>query len=77
MLNPMEMKILRTVSENQLVTKPELIRMINGSSGGSVTSVESAAKGLVQKNLLAAINPIGSTCYVITQRGVKLLHDGL
>lgn len=75
MLNQLEMKILKMVAENQLVTKPELVKMLNGSSNSSVSSIESAASNLVKKRLLTVISPIGSTCYVITQSGVKLLQD--
>lgn len=72
MLNAMEMKVLKKIAENHLVTKPELVKMFNGDGS---SAVESAARGLVQKKLLTSINPVGSTCFVITQRGVRLLQD--
>ncbi len=75
MLNQLEKKILKIVADSQLLTKPELIKMLNGSGGGSVSTVESAARNLVNKKLLTSISPIGSTCYVITQKGIKLLQD--
>ena len=75
MLNSLEMKILKTIAENQLVTKPELVRLINGNASGNVSAVETAAKGLVQKKLLTTITPLGSTCFIITQEGIRLLRD--
>lgn len=72
MLNSLEIKILRMIAESQLLTKPELLRKLNGS-GTSV--VESATKNLMQKNFLASISPIGSTCYIVTQKGTRYLQD--
>jgi hypothetical protein len=74
MLTTMEKKILKKVAENQLISRPELKRFLQ-SNGGGENSIDSVTKGLVQKNLLSEINPIGSTCYVITQRGTKTLDE--
>lgn len=75
MLNQLEKRILKIVAESQLLTKPELVRVLNGNADGSTSTVETAARNLVNKKLLTSISPIGSTCYVITQKGIRLLQD--
>lgn len=74
MLSAIEKKILRKVSDNQLITRPDLKKFLQNNGGGE-NAVDTVTKNLVQKNLLAEINPIGSTCYVITQKGSRLLDE--
>lgn len=74
MLTSIEKKILKKVAEHQLITRPELKRYLQANGGGE-NAVDSVTKNLVQKNLMAEINPIGSTCYVITQKGSRMLDD--
>ena len=74
MLSSIEKKILRKVSENQLITRPDLKKFLQNNGGGE-NAVDTVTKNLVQKNLLVEINPIGSTCYVITQKGSRLLDE--
>jgi hypothetical protein len=78
MLTSAEEKILKKIAEQNLITKIELKRFLLQNSQDSKeigTLVETVARNLMEKNLIAAINPVGSTCFVITQRGSKLLKD--
>ena len=74
MLSSIEKKILKKVGENQLITRPELKKFLQ-TNGGGENAVDTVTRNLIQKNLLAEINPIGSTCYVITQKGNRMLDE--
>jgi hypothetical protein len=74
MLTPVEKKILKKVYESQLITRPDLKKFIQASGSGA-DAVDLVTKNLVKKNLLTEINPIGSTCYIITQKGSKMLEE--
>lgn len=76
MLSPLEEKILKKVAEAQLLTKFELKGFLkeNGLKGTS-QAIDVAVRSLNERDLLAVISPIGSTCYVVTKRGNKLLQD--
>jgi len=74
MLSPSEKKILKKIAEIQLITRPDLKKFLQ-NSGGSADSIDIITKSLVKKSLVSEINPVGSTCYVITQRGNKMLEE--
>ncbi len=74
MLTSIEKKILKKVAEHQLITRPELKRFLQ-SNGGGENAADTVTHNLIQRNLLAEINPIGSTCYVITQKGNRILDE--
>jgi hypothetical protein len=80
-LSKIEFKILRKVADSQLISKTELSKHLqnDGFSGKESRDisqmVDSATKNMVDKKLLTTINPVGSTCYIITQRGARLLQD--
>jgi len=77
-LTPGEEKVLRRIAEVSLATKAELKAFLknNGMKSNDVNViVESATKSLLEKKLITSINPIGSTCYVITQKGMRVLED--
>ena len=78
MLTPVEERVLKKINEQSLITKSELKKFLsnNGGSGKDMGGlVDNAARSLMEKNLISTINPVGSTCFVITQRGAKLLKD--
>ena len=78
MLTPAEEKILKKIAEQSLITKIELKDFLrnNGGSGKDSTSLlDTVSRSLMEKNLISMINPVGSTCFVITQRGSKMLKD--
>ena len=70
LLSKNEEKVLRKVAEMALISKNELKILLNGSD-----SVDVIVNGLIEKKLIAQINPIGSTSFVITQKGSKFLQD--
>ena len=77
MLNKTEKNILQKISEAQLITKPELRRFLETSAAGRDTSVvvDNITKRLVEQRLISTIAPVGSTCYIITQRGAQFLKE--
>ena len=76
MLTSAEEKILKKIAKQSLITKIELKKFLSNNGSGNVSSlVDNAARSLTEKNLISTINPVGSTCFVITQRGAKMLKD--
>jgi len=78
MLNKLEKDILKKVAENQLITKTELRRFLetNGSSEKDMSPVvDTITRRLAEQRYISAINPVGSTCYIITQKGNQFLKD--
>ena len=76
MINKTELTILKKLSENKLMTKIELMAYLK-KSNGSINSdaMNTITRNLMDKNLISAINPVGSTCFVITQKGTRFLND--
>jgi len=77
-VNGTEGKVLKKIAELNLASKSELKNIIKngGNSNSDINSViDMATKSLIDKGLIATINPIGSTCFVITRKGSKLLQD--
>ncbi|MFH0832137.1 MAG: hypothetical protein V1900_00225 [Candidatus Aenigmatarchaeota archaeon] len=77
-LTKIEEKLLRKIGESSLVTKNELKKIIkdDGNAGKDLNVIiDSATRGLIEKNLVTTINPIGSTCYIITKNGSRALQD--
>jgi predicted transcriptional regulator len=68
-----EEKILKKIGEVKLTTKVELKNTLNNPDSTGI--VDSATQNLIEKNLIRAINPLGSTCFIITRKGNKLLKD--
>ena len=73
MISDIEKTVLKKLSETHLATKHELRKML--SKDHKNFDVDIVTKGLLEKNLLKAINPVGSTCYIITQKGTRLLRE--
>lgn len=74
MLSAVEKKILKKVGEMQLISRQDLKRFLQ-TNGGGEGAIDTVTKNLVKQNLLTEVRPIGSTCYVITQKGNKALDD--
>ncbi|MBI4018395.1 MAG: hypothetical protein HY368_02200 [Candidatus Aenigmarchaeota archaeon] len=70
-LSPFERRFLETVAKRQLVTKNEMKELLK--TDGSV--LDTAASSLISRKLVSAVNPVGSTCYAITQQGTRLLEQ--
>ena len=73
MLSDVEKTVLKKLSETHLSTKHELKKML--SKDYKNFDVDLVTKSLLEKNLLKAINPVGSTCYIITQKGTRTLRE--
>jgi hypothetical protein len=67
---------MQRISESGLVTKTELKTHLgkNGMNSDG-TAVDLVIKNLCDRNFLSVINPIGSTCFVLTKKGGKLLEN--
>jgi predicted transcriptional regulator len=74
MLSPVERKVLKRIAEMQLVSRNDLKRYMQ-SNGGGENAVDTVTQNLVKKSLLTEVRPIGSTCYVITQKGNQMLEE--
>ncbi len=74
MLSSSEKKILKKIAESQLITRPDLKRFLQ-TSGSSADSIDIVTQSLVKKSLVSEINPVGSTCYVITQKGNRMIEE--
>lgn len=78
-LTPAEEKLLKKIGESQLITKGELHEYMRENNGANISDIskilDSATRSLMEKELVSAINPIGSTCYIITKMGAKFLRE--
>ena len=77
-LNHVEKKVLKKIAENQLMTKIELKNFLRGGgdSDRDVSNLtDTVTRSLIEKKMLSAISPAGSTCHLITQSGTRLLDD--
>ena len=72
-ITKIEEKILRKIGETKVTTKIELKKILSNPENASV--IDSATKDLIEKDLITEINPIGSTCFIITRKGNRLLRD--
>jgi len=73
MLTPGEYKILKKIADCQVVTREELIKVFDTENPKTI--VDAVVKSLLEKNYIATASPIGSTCFVITKHGTKVLEN--
>ena len=77
-LTKTEKQLLKKIAEMNLVTKAELnVFLKDGNNSGKdpTATLNSATRNLMDKELITSINPVGSTCFIITKNGTKLLQD--
>ena len=72
-MNPSELKLLKKIAGSHIVTKEELRKFLH--ENGHNVSVSGAVKNLLAKQYINEIRPVGSTCFVITQKGAKALKE--
>ena len=72
-ITEIEEKILRKIGETKVTTKFELKNVLNNPENAGI--IDLSTKSLIEKDLITAINPIGSTCFIITKKGNRLLRD--
>jgi len=65
-----EMKILEVLS-TKLLAKTDEISAVMGENDGAV----SALQKLLSMDCVKVVEPIGEKCYVITQKGTRLLKE--
>ena len=81
MLSNFEKRILQKIADSQLITKAELGTYLktDGFKGRETSDInkliESASRALSEKELISAISPVGSTCFIITQKGIRFLNE--
>ena len=76
MLSANEEKVLRKIAESHLVSKNEIKELLNdGSDVDNSHLLDSVVRSLIDKKFVSAVNPVGETCFVITQRGSKMLQN--
>lgn len=74
MLTPSEEKILKRIGQAGLATKHELKNLFDGNPDASSSIIELATGNLLDRGFITRMNPIGSTCFIITQKGKKYLQ---
>ncbi|MBI5060890.1 MAG: hypothetical protein HZB67_01100 [Candidatus Aenigmarchaeota archaeon] len=72
-MNQYEIKLLKKIAASHLVTKEELKKFLRDN--GHDTPINHAMKTLVSKQYVNEIHPIGSTCFVITQKGHRAIKE--
>jgi len=75
-LTPAEEKVLKIISDMNLAKKSDIERiLINDSIGNADVDefISSSVDGLMRKNLVTKIHPIGVACYIITRQGNSTL----
>ncbi|MEM7819541.1 MAG: hypothetical protein QXD48_01790 [Candidatus Aenigmatarchaeota archaeon] len=76
MLNKSEIKVLKKIAECQLITKIELKTYMQNNGGEiSDSTIDTITRNLIEKNLITKINPVGSTCFIITKKGSQVLKE--
>ncbi len=77
-LSKTEEKILKKIAEQNLITKAELKKFLRGdgiAESNLADVVDTVTKKLADRQLISSMSPLGSTCFVITQRGSRFLEE--
>ena len=76
-MNKSEISILKALAERKLMTKADILKFLelNGVKKDAETLVNTVTQSLVKKGYATFINPLGSTCYMITRDGSKFLDS--
>lgn len=76
-LTPIEKEILSRISKNQLMTKVEVMKFLRSEKKVSNPKgvLDSSITNLLNNGFVDVVNPIGSTCIVITQEGSRYLDS--
>jgi hypothetical protein len=70
MLNESDVKMLEVLSE-KLLAKPHELESEFGEDDGVTTTLQK----LHSMDCVKVVEPIGEKCYVITQKGTRMLRD--
>lgn len=69
----LEMKVLKIISEKELMSKKELEEFIKKLNCNE-KALDTILKNLIEKRYIASLNCIGSNAFVITQCGKSALE---
>jgi len=69
MMSQTETKLLKKISESQLVSKDELKQFLRSNGVENDAVLDSVLQSLVTKGFVNVLNGVGSTCFVITNKG--------
>ena len=72
-----EKNLLKKIAESNLITKYELKKYLEstGNVKDASSAIESITRRLMDQKLVSAISPVGSTCYIITQKGSQMIKE--
>ncbi|MCD6092640.1 MAG: hypothetical protein J7J38_01305 [Candidatus Aenigmarchaeota archaeon] len=73
MLTPSEYKVLKRISEHQVVTRGELLNIFDREN--CKTIVDTVVKSLSEKGYITTASPVGSKCFIITKGGLQALEN--
>ncbi len=74
-MSAMEKKMLEKLAQAQLMSKSDLKSFFRENGSSSTTIFETTLKNLASKAYISPIMPLGSTSFVITQKGLKVLES--
>ena len=76
MLSKTEKNILKKIAERHITTKAELKDSMRNELGSNPLAViDMVTRNLLDKKFISVVSPVGSTCYVITQKGTRFLES--
>ncbi|MBI5347546.1 MAG: hypothetical protein HZB66_02970 [Candidatus Aenigmarchaeota archaeon] len=70
-----EKMTLKKISQLQLASKNDLKNFLKENGKGGPVVIESVIKSLSEKKCIVTLTPLGSTTFIITQRGLKILEN--
>ncbi len=70
-MDDFENELLKVIAERSVVTKEELVKLLEDRVPDARQAVEDAAKSLYTQGLITYVTPIGKSCYAITQKGMR------
>jgi predicted transcriptional regulator len=73
--NGIEREVLEEINKRMVVNKEELIRFLENKVENPPAVVNSVTKALFDKGLITYVNPIGQSCYAITQKGMREKYE--
>ena len=69
--NGIEKELLKEICKRMVVNKDELTKFLENKVENPSSVVVSITKALFDKGLITYVNPIGQSCYAITQKGMR------
>ncbi len=70
-----EKMLLRKISQLQLASRNDLKSFLKENDKGGSTVLDTIVKNLTEKKYIVPITPLGSTTFVVTQRGLKMIEN--